>query len=118
MIAKSGTGSLESCLHGSPTIVVYKLHGWFAGFFARNCLSVPYIASANLIAGDEVAPEFCFRDEATWSTVADRARELWREGDARDRCRAGLERIRKRLGSPGASDRVARWILPFCRGGA
>jgi len=114
VLAKSGTGSLEACLHGTPTVVVYQLPGVLAAFFARNCLSVPFIASANLIAGREVVPEFCFRDPRRWSAVREAAGNLWADGDARERCTAGLLEVRARLGDPGASHRVAQWILPFC----
>lgn len=114
VLAKSGTGSLEACLFETPTVVVYNLPGILAGFFARNCLSVPFIASANLIAGRRVVPEFCFRRESGWREVEHAVTELWAEGEPRDQCMAGLREVRTRLGEPGASARVARWILPFC----
>jgi lipid-A-disaccharide synthase len=115
VIAKSGTGSLESCLLGTPTVVVYRLSNPVASLFARSFLSVPWIASANLIAGREVVPEFCFRGQSTWAEVADAATTLWEDGQTRSECIEGLATVRARLGTPGASARVARWILPFCR---
>lgn len=115
VLAKSGTGSLEACLYGTPTVVTYKLPGVLAAFFARNCLSVPFIASANLIAGQEVVPEFCFRNPSGWRKVEDSVAKLWADGEARSQCLAGLAEVQARLGDPGASARVARWILPFCR---
>ena len=115
VLAKSGTGSLEACLHGVPTIVVYKLSSSFAGLFVRYCLSAPWISSGNLIAGRKVVPEFCFRGDDTWSEVSALLAKIWVDGPARSSYIEGLREIRSRLGSPGASQRVARWILPFCR---
>ena len=77
--------------------------------------SVPWIASANLIAGRKVIPEFCFRREETWDEIRDTARALYADGTAREACLAGIEEVRQRLGAPGASDRVARWILNFLK---
>lgn len=114
VLAKSGTGSLEACLHGIPTVVVYQLPGVLAAFFARNCLSVPFIASANLVAGQRVIPEFCFRNTEGWREVEQSVLELWPDGEPRSKCLASLEEVKARLGKPGASARVAQWILPFC----
>ena len=115
VLAKSGTGSLEACLQGVPTIVVYKLSSSIAEIFARHCLSVPWISSANLIAGRKIVPEFCFREDNTWSEVSSLLTKMWVDGPTRSSHIEGLNEIRSRLGSPGASKRVARWILPFCR---
>jgi lipid-A-disaccharide synthase len=114
VLAKSGTGSLESCLYRTPTVVVYKLGGAFSTLFTRNFLSVPWIASANLIAGRQVIPEYCFRREEVWDEVTRSVIDLWDESPTREDCLAGLEVVRRRLGQPGASARVARWVLPFC----
>lgn len=114
VLAKSGTGSLEACLHGTPTVVVYRLSGRFAAWFARRCLTVPFIASANLIAGRAVIPELCFRGDDGWTDVLAAARTLWPDGATRTRCLDDLRAVRARLGTAGASRRVARWILPFC----
>jgi lipid-A-disaccharide synthase len=114
VLAKSGTGSLESCLYRTPTVVVYKLGGALSAFFTRNFLSVPWIASANLIAGRQVIPEYCFRREEVWDDVTRSVLDLWDESPIREDCLAGIGEVRRRLGQPGASARVARWVLPFC----
>lgn len=107
VIAKSGTGSLEACLHGNPTIVVYKLRGLLASLGYHNILSVPWIAGANLIANRIVAPEHCFAGDEGWRSVERDAEQLWFDDDARRICQQGLREVQQRLGQPGATQRVA-----------
>ena len=52
-------------------------------------ISVPYIAAANLIAGEEVVSEFLFSSDDNWQRVTARVRELWADGDERDRGERG-----------------------------
>lgn len=118
VLAKSGTGSLEACLHGTPTVVVYQLRGWLATFGYHNILSVPYVAGANLVAGREVVPEFCFHRDSGWDEVAQAAERLWRDGPERERCLQDLQAVRQRLGSPGATERVAALMRQFLAAGA
>lgn len=112
-LAKSGTGSLEACLHGNPVVVVYQLRGLLSALAYHNILSVPHIAAANLVAGRTVVPEFCFSRRSGWLAVERAAAELWRDGQARERCIAGLAEVRQRLGAPGATARVAALVRGF-----
>ncbi len=116
ILAKSGTGSLEACLSGQPTIVVYQLHGMLSTLGYHNILSVPWIAAANLIAGRAVVPEHCFHGEAGWQRVAADAERLWRDDAARREVIAGLAEVRARLGAPGATARVAAVVQRFLTG--
>ncbi len=113
VLAKSGTGSLEACLHGNPTIVVYQLKGMLSTLGYHNILSVPWIAAANLIAGRRVVPEFVFHHQGGWDDVLASARTLWRDGAERDAASAGLAEVRARLGAPGATARTARIVQQF-----
>ena len=113
VLAKSGTGSLEACLHGNPVVVVYKLSGMISSIGYHNILSVPYIAAANLIAGRSVVPEFCFHRERGWDQVTNAVQELWPDGPARSRCQQGLAEVRQRLGSGGATQRVRSIVQGF-----
>jgi lipid-A-disaccharide synthase len=115
ILAKSGTGSLEACLHGNPVVVVYQLRGMLASLGYHNILSVPYIAAANLIADARVVPEFCFHHRDGWDDVFAAVQQLWRDGPARAQCVAGLATVRQRLGQPGASERAANLIRTFVR---
>lgn len=113
VLAKSGTGSLEACLYGNPTIVVYHLHGMLTTLGYHNILSVPWIAAANLIAGRPVVPEFCFRGDDGWQRVGDAAARLLLDEAARAQAIADLAAVRGRLGAPGATARVAALVAEF-----
>jgi lipid-A-disaccharide synthase len=116
ILAKSGTGSLEACLHGVPTIVVYQLKGVLSTLGYHNILSVPWIAAANLIAGRAVVPEHCFHDPHGWQSVTADAERLWFDEAARAEVIAGLGLVRARLGAPGATARTAAIVQRFLFG--
>lgn len=116
VLAKSGTGSLEACLHQNPTIVVYQLKGMLSTLGYHNILSVPWIAAANLIAGRRAVPEFCFHHAGGWDDVLAAARALWRDGTERDAAVAALREVRQRLGAPGATARTAAIVRRFLGG--
>lgn len=113
VLAKSGTGSLEACLHDAPTVVVYQMKGWFTEWAYPRFITVPWIALPNLIAGRTVVPEHVFRDPAGWDRAEQSLRELLTDGPARQRCLADYAEVREKLGEPGASDRVASWVAAF-----
>lgn len=113
VLVKSGTGSLEACLHGNPTIVVYKLRGMLSTIGYHNILSVPWIAAANLIANRVVAPEHCFASDAGWQSVERDAERLWFDETAREACKRDLQDVQDRLGAPGATARVSKIVQRF-----
>lgn len=114
VLAKSGTGSLEACLHGTPTVVVYVLAGRFARFVRHRLLTVPWFAAANLCAGRCIVPEFAVETPSHWQDVQDAVASLEADGAPRTRCLADLDALRARLGAAGASRRAAGWIVPLC----
>lgn len=118
VLAKSGTGSLEACLHGAPTVVFYRMRGPLVGFLFRNYLNVPWIAAANLIAGRVVVPEFCFAGDDGWANVEAAASDLLAEGPTRATMLTDLAEVRRRLGASGATRRAARSLVEFLTGGA
>lgn len=106
----SGTATLECALLDVPMVVGYRLQP-LSYAIARLLVRVPHVALVNLIAEERVAPELI---QGAWraTDLAELSRRLLDGGG--DRQRPGLERVRRRLGSPGASRRAAEAVLEYC----
>jgi lipid-A-disaccharide synthase len=58
VLTASGTATLEALLHKRPMVVAYRLHPVsYALAKGLRLVKVPYIALANLLAGEPLAPE-------------------------------------------------------------
>ena len=114
LLVASGTATLEAALAGTPMVVVYKTGG-FNYFMARRLVKVENIAMPNLIAGRQVVPEL-IQDKATPQELARQGLELLEEGPARQEMLEGLAEVRRRLGGPGANQRVAAMVLELAGG--
>ncbi|MEJ1297477.1 MAG: lipid-A-disaccharide synthase [Candidatus Sedimenticola sp. (ex Thyasira tokunagai)] len=65
VLTASGTATLEGMLIKRPMVVAYRLSRftyWLVNTF--NLVKIPYVAMANLLAGEELAPEY-IQDAAT-----------------------------------------------------
>src|SRR5690606_19582506 len=110
-LVKSGTGTLEAALAGTPLVIAYRTHP-VTFWLARRLVQVPQIGLVNLVAGERVAPEYV-QDDATPDALAGALAPLLVEGEARDRMLGGLARVRASLAprqddAGSVADRVAR----------
>jgi lipid-A-disaccharide synthase len=105
-LCKSGTTTLEAAVAACPLVVVYRTHA-ITYAMARRVVRIPRIGLVNVVADAEVAPEFV-QQAFTPRAVATALLPLLVDGSPERRTMlGGLARVRERLGTAGASDRVA-----------
>ena len=110
-LSVSGTILIDLLHERLPTVVIYRVEHRREVWMARHMLTLPWFASPNLLAGEQVLPEFCFRGEGPIDRVVEALEASWTDPERRRKMRAGLERAARRLGLPGASERAARHAL-------
>ncbi|HUQ82276.1 MAG TPA: lipid-A-disaccharide synthase [Gemmatimonadaceae bacterium] len=106
-LCKSGTTTLEAAVAGCPLAVAYKTSTWTYAI-ARRVVKIPNIGLVNVVAGKEVAREFV-QDAVVPERVADALDPLLDHTDSRRIAMLeDLAQVRTKLGTPGASARVAQ----------
>jgi lipid-A-disaccharide synthase len=108
-IASTGTVTTECAYFGVPTVALYKT-SWSTWQIARRIVKVKYGAMPNLLAGEEIFPEF-IQDAATPDNLARAALELLRDEARRAKVKAKLAEIVAALGGPGATRHAAQAIV-------
>jgi len=109
LLAVSGTVTLEAAILGTPMIITYRM-GLLSSMVAGLLVRVPHIGLPNLVAGEGIVPEL-LQFQATPERLAAAASALLESPERLDRMRNALAEVRRRLGTPGATDRAAREIL-------
>jgi lipid-A-disaccharide synthase len=109
VVTASGTATVQTALHGTPMVIVYKLSP-FTYAMARRFVRVGTYGMVNLVAGRPVVPEL-IQDALTPGAIAREVVSLVRDRDRRDAMRRDLADVRARLGGAGASVRAARAVL-------
>lgn len=109
IIAASGTATLEAALHATPMMIIYRVSS-LSYHLGKALIRVPHIGLVNLIAGRRIVPEL-IQHAVTPEAIAARAIDLLSQPSACARMRSDLIAVRKRLGTAGASARVARIAL-------
>jgi lipid-A-disaccharide synthase len=111
-LAKSGTTTLEAALADVPMAVAYRMHP-LSFALARRLVTVQWVSLVNLVAEREVVPEL-LQERLTVAGLVNALGPLLEAGSpARAAQRDGLAEVRRRLGSPGASARVAALAAGF-----
>jgi len=108
-LVASGTVTVQAALHECPMVVVYRLSP-LTYRLGRPFVRVSTFAMANLVAGKRVVPEL-IQDDFTPARVAAEALDILTNPERAARMRDDLRDVRRRLGTPGASDRAARAVL-------
>jgi lipid-A-disaccharide synthase len=101
----SGTATLETGLLLKPMVIVYRV-SWLTYVLARLLVKVDHIGMVNLIAGERVVPEL-IQSEFKPERLVEASRAILQNRETRLSIVNKLTKLREKLGSPGASDRVA-----------
>ncbi|MYK98769.1 MAG: lipid-A-disaccharide synthase [Gemmatimonadetes bacterium] len=114
LLVTSGTATLESACFGTPLLVLYRMSR-LSWWIARRLVSIPDIGLVNVVAGRRIAPEF-LQDAVDPETLSPVVLELLKDPGKRQSMASELREVRSRLGTPGASLRVADLALDMTGG--
>ncbi len=112
-ISKTGTITLECALFGVPTVTMYIASG-LTYQIGRHIVKVKWASMPNLIANEEVFPEF-IQHAATPDNISHAALQLLQNPARREKVLTQLAGVVAKLGTPGASRRAAEAILAVMR---
>jgi len=108
-IVTSGTATLEAGILGVPMIIVYKT-SFLTYFIGSLLVSIKNIGMINIVAGKRVVPEL-WQDAVHAQTIASMTDVILRNETMRENIKIELEKVKKKLGKPGASERAAKIVL-------
>jgi lipid-A-disaccharide synthase len=108
-IASTGTVTMECAFFGVPTVTLYKT-SWFTWEIAKRIVTVKSATMPNLLAGEEVYPEF-IQGAATVENIANAVLDLLQNEPRRHKIKAQLGKIVSSLGEPGAAERAAGAVM-------
>jgi lipid-A-disaccharide synthase len=113
VVTASGTATIQTALHGTPMVVVYRLSP-VTYKLGKPLVRVSMYSMVNLVAGDRIVEEL-IQDECTPEAVARSAIALLTDENRVAEMKEQLAIVRERLGGPGASGRAADAILALAR---
>jgi lipid-A-disaccharide synthase len=108
-IVTSGTATLETALFNVPEVVCYKASS-ISYQIARRLIKIKYISLVNLIMDREVVKEL-IQHACNSESIKVEFKKIKLGGNQREQMLSDYEELRKRLGSGGASEKVARSLL-------
>lgn len=108
-VAVSGSVGLELLYRSKPTVVIYRTTGlhMFLTWMLKN---VKYISLVNLLAGQELYPEFLTTRSAAEGPGAHILNWL-NDAGAFNALRTALRQLRDQVAEPGACARAAQFVL-------
>jgi lipid-A-disaccharide synthase len=112
-IAVSGTVTLEIALAGTPMVIIYRVSP-LSYRLGKALIRVEHIGLMNLIAGRRIVPEL-IQHEVTAETIADSVWRIFSDPRRIKRIKTDLAAVRRAMGGPGASRRVAQIALEMMR---
>jgi lipid-A-disaccharide synthase len=113
IITASGTVTLEIALQQVPMVIIYKVSP-LTYQVGKRLIRVDHVGICNIVAGERVVPEL-IQDDADPARIAAEIGRVLEDRQHADRIRAMLGTVKERLGSGGASARVAEIALEMLK---
>lgn len=109
MIIASGTATLEAACMNVPMIIIYKLSS-LTWQLVKRMVKIRWSGLPNIISQRQIVPEF-LQDQATPEAISQAALKLLVYQNERLLQKSELEKVKARLGQPGAARRVAQLVF-------
>lgn len=109
VLAVSGTSTLETAILGKPMLIIYKLP-FLEYHLARPLLRLKNIGLVNIVAGEEIVPEF-IQFKARPKKIAETAIEILTDKARYESIKTKLSLVKNSLFPDAASKRAAASIL-------
>jgi lipid-A-disaccharide synthase len=108
----SGTATIETALHGVPFVVLYRTGGITYRLAKLLISNLNRIGMANIVAGEDVAPEL-IQGDVTGKNIVAAVKPFLVDDNAHSEARRRLGRVRDALGKGNAALNAAEAILTF-----
>lgn len=108
-VAKSGTVTLELALFGVPMLIIYRTSA-LTYLMGRILIKIGFLGLPNIIAGRKIVKEL-IQNEAAPRRIAGEVISALKDDNAISKMKKDLEEVRKAVGKPGATKRVATEVL-------
>jgi lipid-A-disaccharide synthase len=107
VLVASGTATLMVGLMKKPMVIMYRMNALSAWIAKRVVTKTPFFGMVNLVLGRCAVPEL-FQEQASAQALATELSKLVADSEERAKMIQDLVELREKLGSAGATDRVAR----------
>ncbi len=104
-VVASGTATVETAYYETPMVIVYRA-STLNYQIGRHLVKVPNIGMANILAGRRIVPEL-LQSDVTPDYISYYTLPYFTKPDQYEKTRQELRRVREKMGTPGASQRVA-----------
>jgi len=104
-VVASGTATVETAWYETPMIVVYRASALNYAIGSR-LVRVDHIAMVNILAGRRIVPEL-LQSDVTPEYISRYTHHYFNDAEYYENTRRELERVKEKMGTAGASERVA-----------
>ena len=109
IIVGSGTSTLEAVLLNVPIALVYKT-SWVSWRLMKKFVQVKYAGMPNIVMDELIIPEL-LQENYTVNNLIMETKNFFNSPSDQKKLLDGYQKIKFKLGKPGASARAAKYII-------